>query len=159
MSTRLQTNYGINLFDLYMENIHFDKLINDLSLKRILNDLYTEKAASDKETAIIYKQTEVIVTVINNQAYEFNRIAKDNSTYEVMKIEQAKYDKVIELTHIDGLTENFEELNIADMQQKISFSWFNSLVYNEKIKYYQPNSYADAKSQLSPYHDTISLMV
>lgn len=160
LSDRLRTDYGINLFDLYFDRINFDKVINDLNLKRVMNQILNEKAEFEKLTAVTYKETDVLVNILNNEALVIKQDATNNGSLGVMKIEQAKYDRIIESTHIEGLKNNFESLNIADLQHKMSFCWVNSLVYNQKIKYYPNNRVNETDiAGYSAFNAAMSLML
>ena len=137
----------------------FDKVINDLNLKRVMNDIYNEKAKYEKLTAITYKQTEVLVTVLQNKALEITENANNNGSYGVLKIEQAYYDRIIELTHIEGLAENLDGLEFVGDKHKMSFCWVNSLVYNDKIKYYQNNMVNETAAGFGAFGGAMGLML
>ncbi len=160
LTSRLRTDYGINLFDLYFDSVKFDKILNELNLKRVMNDVLNEKAEYEKITAVTYKQTDVLVTELNNKARILTVNARNNGSLGVMKIEQANYDRIIESTHIEGLKENLNGLDIVDVKHKMSFCWVNSLVYNEKIKYYQNNRVNETGvAGFSAFNAAMSLML
>lgn len=139
LTTKLRDEYGIEVFDLYLKDIDFDRVINALNLKRIMNVIWNEKALADKKTAIIYAETDVLVVALRNEAFEITENANNKGEFEVMKIEQTNYDRSLEMTHIEGLKANLEGLDIEDVKHKMSFCWVNSLVYNDKIRMYQNN--------------------
>lgn len=150
---------GINLFNIYMEEISFDKLINEINLKSIMNKIYNEKAEAEKTTALIHKQTEVEVTVYKNKARAAYGIAKQNGTYGTLQPEKTNYERTVELVHIKGLKESMDGLGFSSLKEKISFCWYNSLVYNDKIKYWHPNDFNKVDSPLSPYNNHMSINI
>jgi len=158
INKKLKEKYGINLFDVFLEQIQFDKTINNINLKNVMNDIYNEKAMADKDTAVAYQETKVIVKRLQNEARAVTSVAKLNSTYEVLKIEKAQYDRVIELTHCDGLSNNYKELGFDSQVNKISFCWMNQLVYNEKIRFHTPTAaHTKGNDSQALYSSLISL--
>ncbi len=160
LTDRLKTDYGIRLFDIYLDSVKFDKVINDLNLKRVINDILNEKEEFVKEIELTYAETQVLVTDLNNKAAVLTENANNNATLGVMRAEKANYDRIIESAHIIGLKENFDGLNIVDNKHKMSFCWVNSLVYNEKIKYHQNNRVNETNiSGFSAFSAAMSMML
>lgn len=158
INKRLVEDYGINIFDIYLEQLKFDKLINEINLKNVMNEIYNEKALADKTVAVTYQETKVIVRELENKARAITSVAKLNSTFEILKIQKAKYDRTMELTHSDGLSKNCNELGFDNQVHKISFGWMNQLVYNDKIRYHVPTTTkSNGTDYLALYSSLISL--
>lgn len=160
LTDRLSRDYGVTLYRFFLNEIQFDKVINDINLQSILNNIYNEKAEYDKNTAIALTETERQVKEYKNLARIINVSARLNGTYGVTKLAEADYDRVIQLEHSENLSKNYKGLDITDDASKMSYCWMNSLVYNKKIKFYEPSQDQQTSKQPdSPYFDPISIMV
>lgn len=160
LKRKLKDDYGIDMFEIYLEKISFDKLINNINLKNVMNQILNEKAEHEKATALVYKNTQVQVIKLKNLAREINSMAIQNGTYGIINPEKANFDKIIELQHIAGLKNNTDGLGFTDQKKKISFCWMNSLVYNDKIIFFDSESTnPNAESELTPYNNGLSLSI
>lgn len=159
IAKRLAELYGTTFYDMFIEEIKFDKLINDINLKNTINEILNQKAVHEKDLTLVHQETKVKTNELKNQARVVNAIAKLNSTMTVVNIAKTEFKSVLELEHINGLQNNMENLGFTDEKRKMSFCWMNSLVYNDKIRFYHPNSYSDQFSELSPFNNYISMNV
>lgn len=158
---KLEKNYGLKLFNLYMNELVFDKSINEINLKNVLNSVLNEKAVYDKNTAIAEVETQRLVKEYNNLARIVYVGATLNGTYEIIKPANVEYDQVLQMALSESLVESFEGLSMGDDKIKMSFNWMSSLVYNPKIRFYQLNTSDKASTNQGPYssRNPISIIV
>ena len=157
LAKRLADDYGIDLFELYMEQISFQTEINNLNLKRVLNNIYNEKALHEKNISIILKHTEFLVNELRNQALLLSKSAELKSKYEVLKVETTNYNARLEMAHIDGLSKNVQDLGFSSepvnaTKKIMSFCWTSSLVNNKNVRFFQPDNLNKQESNLFLYN-------
>ena len=157
LTKRLGDDYGIDLFELYMEQVSFQTEINNLNLTRVLNNIYNEKALHEKNISIILKHTEFLVNEMHNEALLVSKSAELRSTFEVLKVETTNYNARLEMAHIDGLSRSVQELGFASepvnaTKKIMSFCWTSSLVNNKNARFFQPDNLNKQDSNLFLYN-------
>jgi hypothetical protein len=165
LSQRFEKDYGILLNDIFIEQITFEKVINDLNLKRILNDIYNEKAEYEKDVALIFKETEFEIKKLQDQALAISKMAEHNGTNEILKIEKTQFKANMEFAHLEGLTSTLTGLNfplkssINDTKRALSYCWVSSLSKNENLKIFNPNA-ESGSSNMNPFENAnIGIMI
>ncbi|CAF0715865.1 unnamed protein product [Brachionus calyciflorus] len=144
LKKRLENDYMISFFNLYMDTIKFTKEINRLNLVRVLTDISKEKAEHEKTTNLTVVETVRQVRFLKNQAKEIIESAKLKAKNQVLKMSQIDFDYKLELAHLDGFSKSIAQLNLNrksqnDTQKALSFCYLSSLINNEKVRIIQPN--------------------
>ena len=150
--------YGLELFNFFINELVFDREINKIYLKNTLEAIYREKALYDKNTALAEMETERLVKEYKNLARVVSVGATLNGTYGVVKPSQTDYDRVMELALSESLTSNYQSLGMDNDQIKMSYCWMNSLVYNPKVKFYQPSTNSETNTKQGVF-DSNSIIV
>ncbi|RNA32575.1 hypothetical protein BpHYR1_038701 [Brachionus plicatilis] len=143
LKKRLENDYFIKFHNLYVHQIKFTKVINNLNLVRMLNGLYKEKAEYEKLTNLTIAETARVVRSVKNAAKEIVENAKANADNLILK--KAKYDLYTEMenTHLKYLNRSLSKLFFStktqnDTQKTLSFCYLSSLINNENIRIIKP---------------------
>ena len=158
LAEKLRNVYGLGLFNFFINELVFDREINKIYLKNTLEAIYREKALYDKNTALAEMETERLVKEYKNLARVVSVGATLNGTYGVVKPSQTDYDRVMELALSESLTSNYQSLGMDNDQIKMSYCWMNSLVYNPKVKFYQPSTNSETNTKQGVF-DSNSIIV
>lgn len=156
---KLKDQYGLKLFNFFMNELIFDKTINEINLKNILNEILNEKAIYDKNTVIAQTETQRLVKEYKNLARVVYVGATLNGTYGIMKPANAEYDVTIQTALSESLVKSYEGLGMNNDKIKMSYCWMNSLVYNPKVKFHQPSTNDQSNINEGLYTNPISLKV
>lgn len=156
---KLETEYGLKLFNFFMNELIFDKTINEINLKNILNDILNEKAIYDKNTIMAETETQRLVKEYKNLARVIYVGATLNGTYGVIKPANAEYDEILQTALSESLVKSYEGLGMSNDKIKMSYCWLSSLVYNPKVKFYQPSTSEETNTNKGPYANPISIIV
>lgn len=143
LKKRLENDYDIQFYDLYIHEIKFIDEINKLNLLKMLNGIYNEQAENQKITNLTIAETARLVRSMKNKAKEIVENAKANA--DNLIIGKAKYilQTEIELTHLKLLRKSLDGLNFGknsmnDTQKALSFCYLSSLINNDKIRIIKP---------------------
>lgn len=163
LKQKLENDYFINLFELYILEIKFTNVINKLHLLQMLNGIYNEKAEYQRITNLTVAETSRLVRSVNNKAKEIVEDAKANADNLILK--KANYDLNLQLdyTHLKYLNISLDELNFRrtsmnDTQKILSFCYLSSLINNQNIRFIKTSNNTPAIGYSGQYEKLIGIL-